>query len=115
MAKRTRDKVDILQGTLELLILRNLLFGPMHGHGIAKTIQRKSDDMLTVEHGSLYPALYRLEQKKWISSKWEHTEKGRPMKFYRLTTLGRKQLTVEQSKWKQLVRAMSRAMRPQED
>jgi transcriptional regulator len=87
----------------------------MHGHGIAKAIQRNSDDLLCVEHGSLYPALYRLEQKKWIAAKWEQTEKGRPMKFYRLTAAGRKQLTVEETKWKQLCRAMAMVLRQREN
>src|SRR5918992_6075717 len=98
----------LVQGTLELLILRTLLFGPVHGHGIAKHIQRTSEDVLQVEHGSLYPALYRLEKDGCITSKWEQTERGREMRMYRLTTKGRKQLSVEQSKWDELVRAMAR-------
>ena len=100
------DRSEILQGTLDLLVLRTLLFGPMHGHGIVKAIQRSSEELLKVEHGSLYPALYRLEQKGWVGSKWEENDKGRPMKFYRLTSAGRKQLVVEQSKWEQFQRAM---------
>jgi PadR family transcriptional regulator PadR len=102
----------LVQGTLELLILRTLLFGPLHGHGIAKHIQRTSEDVLQVEHGSLYPALYRLEKGGCITSKWEQTERGREMRMYRLTPKGRKQLSVEQSKWDELVRAMARVLKP---
>ena len=85
----------LVQGTLELLILRTLLFGPLHGHGIAKHIQRTSEDVLQVEHGSLYPALHRLEKSGCITSKWEQTERGREMRMYQLTPKGRKQLSVE--------------------
>jgi PadR family transcriptional regulator, regulatory protein PadR len=102
----------LVQGTLELLILRTLLFGPLHGHGIAKHIQRTSQDVLQVEHGSLYPALYRLENDGCITSKWEQTERGREMRMYRLTPKGRKQLSVEQCKWDELVRAMARVLKP---
>ena len=102
----------LVQGTLELLILRTLLFGPLHGHGIAKHIQRTSDDVLQVEHGSLYPALHRLEKSGCITSKWEQTERRREMRMYRLTPKGRKQLSVEQSKWDELVRAMARVLKP---
>ena len=102
----------LVQGTLELLILRTLLFGPLHGHGIAKHIQRTSEDVLQVEHGSLYPALYRLEKSGCITSKWEQTQRGRDMRMYRLTPKGRKQLSVEQSKWDELVRAMARVLKP---
>src|SRR5688500_4188921 len=96
----------LLQGTLDLLILRTLLFGPLHGHGIAKHIQRTSEDVLLVDHGSLYPALHRLEKSGSIASKWEQTERGREMRLYRLTAKGRKQLTAEESRWKELARAM---------
>jgi PadR family transcriptional regulator, regulatory protein PadR len=102
----------IIQGTLELLVLRTLLYGPCHGHGIAKHIQRTSEDVLQVEHGSLYPALHRLEKNGLIASKWEETPRGREMRMYRLTAKGRKQLTLEQSKWNQLVRAMARVLKP---
>ncbi len=102
----------LVQGTLELLILRTLLFGPLHGHGIAKHIQRTSEDVLQVEHGSLYPALHRLEKSGSITSKWEQTDRGREMRMYRLTPKGRKQLSVEQSKWDELVRAMARVLKP---
>ena len=104
--------MPLLQGTLDLLILRTLLFGPTHGHGIAKHIQRTSDDVLQVEHGSLYPALQRLERAGLITSKWEQTERGREMKLYRLTPKGRKQLAVEESKWRTLARAIARMLRP---
>ena len=102
----------LVQGTLDMLVLRTLLFGPMHGHGIAKHIERTSDDILQVDHGSLYPALHRLERKKWIAAKWEKTERGRDMKFYRLTEAGRKQLAVEESRWEELARAIARVMKP---
>ena len=102
----------ILQGTLDLLILRTLLFGPLHGHGIAKHIQRTSEDVLQVEHGSLYPALKRLERKAWITSKWEPNARGRELKTYRLTRAGRRQLVVEESRWATIVRAMQRLVRP---
>ena len=111
MARDSR-RAGLLQGTLDLLILRTLLFGPLHGHGITKHIQRTSEDVLLVEHGSLYPALHRLEKNGWITSKWEQTERGREMRLYRLTPRGRKQLTIEESKWKQLVRAMARMLKP---
>jgi len=106
MNARTSDRVELLQGTLDLLVLRTLLLGPLHGHGIAKAIQRNSDDLLLVEHGSLYPALHRLVRKGWLASQWEDTAKGRPMKFYRLTAAGRRRLATEQSNWEQLCRAI---------
>ncbi|MGA2131098.1 MAG: PadR family transcriptional regulator [Bryobacteraceae bacterium] len=106
------DRAELLQGTLDMLILRTLLFSPMHGHGIAKHIQRTSEDELLVEHGSLYPALHRLERKTWIASKWEATPQGREMKFYRLTPAGRKQLAIQESKWDRLAAAIARVMRP---
>jgi len=97
-----------------MLILRTLLFGRAHGHQIAKHIQRTTDDVLTVEHGSLYPALHRLEKKGWISAKWEVTGK-REFKYYRLTAAGKRQLVVEESKWKQLTGAIARIMWPAEE
>jgi transcriptional regulator len=109
---RQRARSRILPGTLDLLILRTLLFGQVHGHGIAKHIRQTSDDILQVEHGSLYPALQRLEREGWISAQWEPDSRGREMKFYRLTPAGRKQLTVEESRWRQMVRAMGRMLRP---
>src|SRR5262245_10875740 len=102
----------LLQGTLELLILRTLELGPLHGHGIAKHIQRPSDDVLRVEHGSLYPALARLEKQGAISSGWERAAGGRELRLYRLTPKGKKQLAAEESRWQQTVRAMARMLRP---
>ncbi len=111
MQKETQ-RAELLQGTLDMLILRTLLFAPMHGHGIAKHIQRTSEDVLLVEHGSLYPALHRLEKKGWIASRWENTAQEREMKFYRLTPAGRKQLAIQESKWDRLAHAIARVMRP---
>jgi PadR family transcriptional regulator, regulatory protein PadR len=104
--------MQLLQGTLDLLILQTLQSGPSHGHAIAKYIQRTSEDVLQVETGSLYPALHRLEAQGWIDSEWEHSDKGKRAKFYRLTRTGRKQLAAELSKWEQLSRAMGRVLRP---
>src|SRR5580698_6130068 len=112
MPKKPPDRIELLQGTLDMLILRTLLFGAAHGHQIAKHIQRTSDEVLQVEHGSLYPALHRLERQGWIASAWETTERGREMKFYRLTAAGRAQLAVQESRWKQLARAIAQVMRP---
>jgi PadR family transcriptional regulator, regulatory protein PadR len=103
---RSPDRVEILKGTLDFLVLRTLVFGPMHGHGIAKAIQRNSDELLLVDHGSLYPALHRLVRRGWLSAGWEDTPKGRPMKFYTLTPAGRRQLAAEESNWQQLTRAI---------
>lgn len=101
----------LVQGTLELLILRTLRGGALHGHGIAKHIERTSDEVLLVEHGSLYPALRRLEAQGFITSKWEQTGRGRDMRMYRLTAAGRKQLVTEENRWAQLVRAMNRVLK----
>lgn len=99
-----------------MLILRTLLFGPAHGHEIAKHIQRTTDDLLQIEHGSLYPALHRLERRGWLSAKWEAAKDGkREFKYYRLTTAGKKQLAAEESKWKQMTRAIAQVMWPAED
>jgi transcriptional regulator len=106
-----RDRTELLQGTLDMLILRTLLFGSAHGHEIAKHIQRTTDDVLKLEHGSLYPALHRLERKGLVVSKWDaHREHNRECKYYRLTPAGRKQLTAAQSKWKRLQEAIARVM-----
>jgi PadR family transcriptional regulator, regulatory protein PadR len=102
----------LVQGTLDLLILRTLLLGSLHGHGIAKHIQRTSQDVLQVEHGSLYPALHRLEKNGCITSKWEQTPRGREMRMYRITAKGRRQLKVEETNWEQLVRAIARVLKP---
>src|SRR6059036_517100 len=99
-------RVELLQGTLDLLILRTLLTGPTHGHAIAKHIQRTSEDLLQVETGSLYPALHRLEAKGWISASWDLSDKGKRARYYRLTALGRKQFAREQSKWTAFARAI---------
>jgi PadR family transcriptional regulator, regulatory protein PadR len=104
---------DLLQGTLDMLILRTLLFGPAHGHQIAKHIQRTTNDVLQVEHGSLYPALHRMERKGWLASKWETPQGGRrEFKYYRLTPAGKKQLANEESRWKQLAAAIALVMSP---
>ena len=108
-------KPGIIQGTLDLLILRTLVFGPLHGHGIAKHIKSVTDEVLTVEHGSLYPALQRLEKLGCITSGWEVTGSGREMKLYRMTTKGRAQLRLEESKWAQLTEAMTRLLRPSQN
>ena len=107
MIKR-KDKIELLRGTLDMLILRTLQVGPAHGHQIAKHIHRSTDDVLQIEHGSLYPALHRLERKGWLASKWESGDGEREFKYYRLTPLGKTQLAVEESKWKQLVRAIAK-------
>src|SRR5438445_4388643 len=104
MTKDSTNRPALLQGTLDMLILRTLLFGPAHGHQIAKHIQRTTEEVLQVEHGSLYPALHRLARKGWIAAKWESAGKDlkREFKYYRLTPAGRKQLLAEESKWKRL-------------
>jgi len=106
------SRVEVLQGTLDLLILRTLLAGPTHGHAIANHIQRTSQDLLQIETGSLYPALHRLEAKGWISAVWELSDKGKRAKFYRLTPSGRKQLVAERSKWETFSRAMGLVLKP---
>ena len=98
--------MELLQGTLDLLILRTLLAGPTHGHAIAKHIQRTSEDLLQVETGSLYPALHRLEAKAWIAASWDLSDKGKRARYCRLTALGRKQLASEHSKWQAFSRAV---------
>src|ERR1700694_3813201 len=109
-----QDRIDRLQGTLDLLILRTLLAGPAHGHAIAKTIERNSEDILQVEQGSLYPALHRLIKRRWISAEEGASENNRRAKFYWLTAKGRKQLTVETTKWEKLAGAIARILRPSE-
>jgi PadR family transcriptional regulator, regulatory protein PadR len=108
------EKLDVLQGTLDLLILRTLQWGPQHGHGIGQAIRARSEDLLQVEHGSLYPALHRLRRSGSIESEWGVTENKQRAKFYRLTAKGRKQLAREETKWKLFVEAMARVVRPQE-
>ncbi|HEY7402804.1 MAG TPA: PadR family transcriptional regulator [Candidatus Angelobacter sp.] len=112
MSPRPQSRIELLQGTLDLLILRTLMTGPTHGHAIAKHIQRTSEELLQVETGSLYPALHRLEAKGWIEASWELSDKGKRARFYRLTRLGRKQLLSEQSKWEAFSRAMGLVLSP---
>jgi transcriptional regulator len=111
-----RRPLPLLQGTLDMLILRTLIFGPRHGHGIAVTIQRASEEDLLVDHGSLYPALQRLERQGLIRSKWGTSELNRRARFYELTAAGRKKLTAETGRWERMVNAIGRVLRhPQED
>jgi PadR family transcriptional regulator, regulatory protein PadR len=105
-------RVELLQGTLDLLILRTLLAGPTHGHAIAKHIQRTSEELLQVETGSLYPALHRLAAKGWIAASWELSDKGKRARYYRLTRAGHKQLAAEKSKWESFSRAMGLVLNP---
>jgi len=110
--KEDRDRIELLQGTLDLLVLQTLLFGPLHGHAIAKTIERNSEEVLQVEQGSLYPALHRLIKRGWITFGEGTSENNRRAKYYRLTAKGRKQLALETTKWDKLARAIARILRP---
>jgi len=112
MSIRPASRVELLQGTLDLLLLRTLLPGKAHGHAIAKHIQRTSENLLQVETGSLYPALHRLEARGWIAAEWELSEKGKRAKYYRLTNSGRKQFQAEQTKWEAFSRAMKLVLKP---
>jgi transcriptional regulator len=103
-----RQKADLLQGTLDMLILRAVSLGPLHGYGIIQRIRQMSGEMLSIEQGSLYPALYRIEQKGWVSAKWEVSETGRRAKFYALTKPGRRQLEAEEASWDRLVLAIAK-------
>lgn len=108
-----RERLALLQGTLDLLILRTLALGPRHGQGIARAIQQTSDDELLVEHGALYPALQRLEDQGWISAKWGISENNRKARFYTLTKSGRGQLARERSRWQRLAAAIGRVLGPE--
>jgi transcriptional regulator len=112
--KDQKEHIELLQGTLDLLILRTLLLGPTHGHAIAKAIERNSDDVLQVEQGSLYPALHRLIKRDWIAAEEGTSENNRRAKFYRLTAKGRRQLAIETSKWEKLAGAIARILQPLE-
>jgi len=107
-----RNRIEILQGTLDLLILQTLQWGAQHGHGIAQAIRIHSSELLAVETGSLYPALHRLERQGWLTSKWRISENNQRAKYYNLTAAGKKQLAAEQSKWELLVKAISGVLRP---
>jgi|ERR1051326_5934764 transcriptional regulator len=116
MAKREpyKNRIEILQGTLDMLILRTLQWGAQHGHGIGQAIRTRSEDALQIEHGSLYPALHRLEREGWLASEWKASEANRRAKYYRLTAAGKRQLSKEQSKWENVVETIARVMRPAE-
>jgi PadR family transcriptional regulator, regulatory protein PadR len=111
--QETKERLELLQGTLDLLILRTLIFGPQHGQGIARAIQQTSDEELLVEHGALYPALGRLEERGWISAKWGISSNNRKARFYSLTAAGRRQLVKETTKWKRLATAIGRILGPE--
>lgn len=108
------DRIELVYGSLDMLILRTLLWGPTHGHGIAKSIERMSEEMLKVEHGSLYPALQRLQQEGWIKGDWGVSENNQRAKYYRLTAAGRRQLAAETSRWERFVRAVTSVISPAE-
>ena len=105
-------KIELLQGTLDMLILRTLQWGPQHGHGISVAIRATSEDALQVDHGSLYPALHRLREQGWIDAEWKMTENKQRARYYRLTAAGRKRLAAEESRWNQLVEAIAKVMKP---
>jgi len=111
MAK-TREKPELLQGTLDLLILRILQWGPQHGHGVGVALRASSDDVLSIDHGSLYPALHRLERQGWVQAEWKVTENKQRGKYYRLTAAGRRQLAVERTRWSRLSAAVARVLGP---
>jgi PadR family transcriptional regulator, regulatory protein PadR len=112
--EKAGSRIELLQGTLDLLILKTLVFGEQHGQGIAREIQRSSEDVLLVDHGSLYPALQRLEAKGWIVAEWGVSENNRKARFYKLTSSGRGQLVREADQWRRLVQAMGRVLGPEE-
>jgi PadR family transcriptional regulator, regulatory protein PadR len=108
----SENRIELLQGTLDMLILRTLQWGPQHGHGVGQAIRQSSADLLQIERGSLYPALHRLDARGLITSEWKASDLNRRAKYYRLTPAGRKQLVAERSKWRLLVKAIARVMRP---
>ncbi|MBV9762761.1 MAG: PadR family transcriptional regulator [Acidobacteriaceae bacterium] len=110
--KAYKDRIEIMQGTLDMLVLRTLQWGPQHGHGIGQAIRAKSEDALQIEHGSLYPALHRLERQRWLKAEWKASESNRKAKYYSLTAAGKKQLITEESKWNALVQTIARIMNP---
>ena len=109
---RYENRIELVQGTLDMLILRTLRWGPQHGHGIGVAIRTSSGDALQVDHGSLYPALHRLEKQGWIDADWKLSENRQRAKFYRLTAAGKKQLAAEQSRWNRIVEVIGRVMKP---
>jgi PadR family transcriptional regulator len=111
--QEARERLELLQGTLDLLILRTLIFGPEHGQGIARAIQQTSEEELLVEHGALYPALQRLEERGWIAARWGTSSNNRKARFYSLTTDGRKQLVRETARWRRLAAAIGRILGPE--
>jgi PadR family transcriptional regulator PadR len=116
MALKAREnRIDVLQGTLDMLVLQILQWGPRHGLAIAQTIRTKSEELLKIETGTLYPALHRLEQQGWLAAEWKTSEKGQRAKYYRLTHAGKKQLVAEQSKWARMLKAIRLVMRPTEE
>jgi PadR family transcriptional regulator len=115
MARQSsEDRVELVYGSLDMLILRTLRWGPTHGHGIAKSIERMSEETFKVEHGSLYPALQRLQQEGWITGEWGVSKNNQRAKYYRLTAAGRRQLAAETSRWERFVQAVSSVLRPAE-
>ncbi|HEV2615572.1 MAG TPA: PadR family transcriptional regulator [Candidatus Acidoferrales bacterium] len=114
MSTQDQERLELLQGTLDLLILRTLIFGSQHGQGIARAIQQTSDEELLVEHGALYPALQRLEERGWISAKWGTSSNNRKARFYSLTRAGRAQLAKETTKWRRLATAIGRILESEE-
>ena len=109
---KTRQKPDLLQGTLDLLILRTLQWGPQHGHGIGVALRASSDEVLNVDHGSLYPALHRLERQGWVDAEWKLSDNKQRAKFYRITPAGRRQLALERTRWSRLSAAIAKVLGP---
>ena len=114
MAKRTKyeNRIELVQGTLDMLILRTLQWGPQHGHGISVAIRSSSQDVLQIDHGSLYPALHRLERQGWVDAEWKTTENKQRAKYYRLTAAGRRQVQTERDRWTRLTEAIARVLDP---